>query len=160
MRANDLAAQNVPAECTLSASINWSARRGGGGAAGQCAVGSDAISGSRSGIAGSLCQRPVYKLVTYWRPAFANAPPTAVVDLNDGKGWRGHVLRAEHWAALVDRNNHGVGIFNAEVMHFGGGFAGKPKGGGGPKDSQTSYIAPTSRRFWITTSPMNITMCW
>ena len=87
---------------------------------------------------------PWYKLVSYLgnRP-FAHEPTTTVVDLNDGKGWPWvSFYGPEHWAALVDKNDHGVGIFHAEAMRFSGGFAGKLKGSGGPKDNQTSYIAP------------------
>jgi len=50
-------------------------------------------------------------------------------------------MAAENWAALVDENNFGLGVWNPGVYTFIGGFAGKP-GNGGPKDAPTGYIAP------------------
>ena len=47
----------------------------------------------------------------------------------------------ENWAALVDNNNWGVGLWEPGVYKFCGGFAGNP-GAGGPKDNPTGYIAP------------------
>jgi hypothetical protein len=85
-----------------------------------------------------------YKLVSYTgNEPFTEAPTTTLVDLNDGKGWPWLTFRgAEHWAALVDKNNYGLGVFEPDVCQFSGGFAGKPKGIGGPMNDQTGYIAP------------------
>jgi len=51
---------------------------------------------------------------------------------------------SESWAALVDDNEHGVGIWHPGVHRFIGGFHGK-RGSGGPSDSATGYIAPLHR---------------
>jgi hypothetical protein len=50
-------------------------------------------------------------------------------------------LATESWAALVDDNDFGLGVWNPGVGEFGGGFAGKP-GKGGAHDNPTGYIAP------------------
>jgi hypothetical protein len=47
----------------------------------------------------------------------------------------------ENFAALVNDDNWGLGIWEPGVYRFSGGFAGKP-GAGGAKDSSTGYIAP------------------
>ncbi len=85
-----------------------------------------------------------YKLVSYvGDKPFAGGAPTTLVDLNDGKGWPWlNFYGTEHWAALLDKNDRGLGIFEPDVCQFGGGFAGTPKGAGGPKDDPTGYIAP------------------
>lgn len=48
----------------------------------------------------------------------------------------------ENWAAMVDRNGRGIGIWSPGTFEFSGGFAGTATGRGGPSDSQTGYIAP------------------
>jgi len=47
----------------------------------------------------------------------------------------------EEWAALVDKNGDGFGVWVPGVQQCLGGFAGKP-GEGGPKSSPTGYLAP------------------
>lgn len=47
----------------------------------------------------------------------------------------------ENWAALVNDDDWGLGVWNPGCIRFSGGFAGKP-GKGGPHDSPTGYIAP------------------
>ncbi len=47
----------------------------------------------------------------------------------------------ENWAALLDKDGHGLGVWIHGTSKFLGGFAGKP-GAGGPKDGPTGYIAP------------------
>lgn len=85
-----------------------------------------------------------YKLVSYLgAEPFTGAPAATLVDLNDGRGWPWLTFRGtEHWAALLDRNNQGLGVFEPGVCQFSGGFAGAPKGSGGAHDGQTGYIAP------------------
>ena len=88
-----------------------------------------------------------YKLVSYVgdRP-FTGAEPTVVVDRNDGKGWPWRRFQTpEHWSALLDKNNRGLGIYLPDACSFAGGFAGKGKGSGGPKDNPTGYMSPISR---------------
>lgn len=84
-----------------------------------------------------------YKLVSYigCKP-FTGDLPEVLVDLDDGKGWPWIGFRpTENWAALVDKDNYGLGVYNPETNNFIGGFAGK-KGSGGPKDGPTGYISP------------------
>jgi hypothetical protein len=47
----------------------------------------------------------------------------------------------EHWAALVDDDDWGLGVVHPGVVRFLGGFSGKPSGGG-PDDNPTGYVAP------------------
>ncbi|HZZ77322.1 MAG TPA: hypothetical protein VFE62_02325 [Gemmataceae bacterium] len=47
----------------------------------------------------------------------------------------------EHWAALVDDDDWGLGVIHPGVVRFLGGFSGKSNTGG-PKDAPTGYIAP------------------
>jgi hypothetical protein len=48
----------------------------------------------------------------------------------------------ESWAALVDVNGWGLGVYHPGAVRFVGGFAGTP-GSGGPNDDPTGYISPT-----------------
>jgi hypothetical protein len=50
-------------------------------------------------------------------------------------------LATERWAALVDVNDWGLGVYHPEAVQYIGGFYGNP-GTGGPKNSPTGYIAP------------------
>lgn len=86
-----------------------------------------------------------YKLVSYLgdRP-FTKAKPTVLVDRNDGKGWPWrNFYTPEHWVALVDESNQGLGLYLPGACGFTGGFAGEPKGSGEPKSSQTGYMGVT-----------------
>lgn len=47
----------------------------------------------------------------------------------------------EHWAALVDDDDWGLGVIHPDVVRFVGGFYGKPNTGG-PNDDPNGYIAP------------------
>jgi hypothetical protein len=47
----------------------------------------------------------------------------------------------EHWAALVNDDDWGLGVVHPEVVRFIGGFHGKPNTGG-PEDDPTGYVAP------------------
>jgi hypothetical protein len=87
---------------------------------------------------------PWYKLMTYTgdkpfddgeltqiKHPFTSQSPWAM--------WNG----TERWAAQVDANDWGLGVWNPSVVRFGGGFCGTPgKSTGGPKDGATGYIAP------------------
>ena len=50
----------------------------------------------------------------------------------------------ESWAALLDTNNWGLGIYHPGVVQFGGGFSGMP-GSGVPEDHATGYMTPLHR---------------
>lgn len=47
----------------------------------------------------------------------------------------------EHWAALVDDADWGLGVIHPDVVRFLGGFHGKSNTGG-PNDDPTGYLAP------------------
>jgi len=89
---------------------------------------------------------PWYKLVSYLGDhPFTGAGPTVLVDRDDGKGWPWRNFQTpEHWAALLDKNDRGLGIYLPDACAFTGGFSGA-KGAGGPKDGPTGYMAPTIR---------------
>jgi len=90
---------------------------------------------------------PWYKLVSYLGDQpFTGDKPTVLVDKSDGKGWPWRTFTTpEHWAALLDENNHGLGVYHPGICAFSGGFADNErnlKGTGGPKDSPTGYMTP------------------
>lgn len=53
------------------------------------------------------------------------------------KSWRA----TESWAALVDGNGWGLGVYHPGAVRFLGGFHGTP-GIGGPEDDPTGYLSP------------------
>ena len=59
---------------------------------------------------------------------------------NNGPPWTSWKA-TEHWAALLDNDNWGLGIYHPNLFSFIGGFHGKPDTGG-PTDDPTGYIAP------------------
>lgn len=59
------------------------------------------------------------------------------------QGWR-HWLATESWAALVNDNGWGLGVWSPDCVEFDSGFAGKP-GVGGTQDDPTGYLAPHRR---------------
>lgn len=61
----------------------------------------------------------------------------------DGGPWDNWTA-TEQWAALVNDEGFGLGIYSPVTTQFKGGFAGKP-GAGGPKDAPTGYISPVKR---------------
>lgn len=83
-----------------------------------------------------------HKLMTYTgdRP-FTNDKLTSISHPFTMQSPWAHWQGTERWAAQVDDNDWGLGVWSPETTHFGGGFAGK-KGAGGPKDGPTGYIAP------------------
>ncbi|MDR2424564.1 MAG: hypothetical protein LBD59_07560, partial [Prevotellaceae bacterium] len=87
-----------------------------------------------------------YNLVSYLGDEpFSGKPVTKIVARNDGKGWPWvHFYTPENWAALLDDNGKGVGVFQPDVMNFNGGFhpSEAMKGAGTAKDMQTGHIAP------------------
>jgi hypothetical protein len=89
---------------------------------------------------------PWYKLIAYTGNApFTGAPLTTLVDKGDNKGWPWlSFYSPERWAALVNEQGKGVGIYQPDVTRFTAGFAGgdRKKGTGGPKEGPTGYIAP------------------
>ncbi len=81
---------------------------------------------------------PWWRLMTYDGPApYTGGALRQIPAQMPWSGW----LATEHWAALVDDNDWGLGIWEPGATRFIGGFAGAP-GAGGPKDGPTGYIAP------------------
>jgi hypothetical protein len=64
----------------------------------------------------------------------------------------------ESWAALVNSNGWGLGVYNPGSAWFEGGFAGLP-GAGGPKDEPTGYIAPVQSEILDTNIVYNYSYC-
>lgn len=89
---------------------------------------------------------PFHRLVTYaGDKPFANGELTRIEHQlgQGGKPWA-NWSATENWAALVNDDGWGLGIWNPGAYAFSGGFAGKP-GKGGPTDGPTGYIAPNRR---------------
>ncbi len=81
----------------------------------------------------------LYRLVTYdGDKPFTNGPVRQLE--NSGPPWTSWKA-TEHWAALLDDDNHGLGIVHPNLFSFIGGFHGPPNTGG-PTDDSTGYIAP------------------
>jgi len=90
-----------------------------------------------------------YKLVTYiGDQPFEGQPRSVLVDEGDERGWPWlHFYAPEHWTALVDEDDIGLGVYQPISSDFLGGFHGgdNVKGVGGEKDVQTGYISPLSQ---------------
>jgi hypothetical protein len=77
---------------------------------------------------------------------FRDAPVTEIpkpAELRDRPQWS-TFFATEHWAALVDENDWGLGVIHPGVVRFIGGFAGSQIGGG-PNDDPTGYVAPVRK---------------
>jgi len=85
---------------------------------------------------------PLYRHVSYQGPRPWTGGELTHFDTTGGKGfpWR-HGTMTEHWAALVDDQDWGLGVYNADCFEFSGGFSGKT-GSGGTRDAPTGYISP------------------
>lgn len=55
-----------------------------------------------------------------------------------------HWQATESWAANVDENNYGLGVWNSAVQDYSGGYYGDSSFVGGSHDLPTGYIAPNS----------------
>ena len=55
-----------------------------------------------------------------------------------------HWQATENWAANVNEQDYGLGIWNAAVQNFSGGFYGDDTFKGGSKDGATGYISPVN----------------
>jgi hypothetical protein len=86
---------------------------------------------------------PFYRLFTYTSDKPFTRDKLSQIDHPLGKNntpWETWPA-TESWAALVNDDNFGIGVFHPGCYKISGGFAGKP-GKGGPKDSPTGYISP------------------
>jgi hypothetical protein len=84
------------------------------------------------------------RLVTYnGDEPFTQAPLKEIPKrpAKDGKPQWTPFFAAEHWAALVNDDDWGLGVIHPDVVRFLGGFSGKPNRGG-PNDDPTGYVAP------------------
>ncbi|MBS0260347.1 MAG: hypothetical protein JSS02_00210 [Planctomycetes bacterium] len=59
----------------------------------------------------------------------------------DGRPHWNTFFATEHWAALVDEHDWGLGLIHPGVVRFLGGFYGSQTAGG-PRDDSTGYLAP------------------
>ena len=90
---------------------------------------------------------PWYKLVTYLgdKP-YENGPVAVLVDKGDGRGWPcTSYYCPEHWSALLNEKNFGIGVYQPTSAFMTGGFAFQESDKGlplGEKDGPTGYIAP------------------
>lgn len=83
-----------------------------------------------------------YRLMTYRGDnPFTHGELSQIPKKSDGGFPWEYWLATENWAALVNDDDWGLGIYKPDNSLFIGGFAGK-EGGGGTHDSPTGYIAP------------------
>lgn len=87
---------------------------------------------------------PWYRLITYQGvQPFTNDELTEIPIKKKVKGefpWS-RFQATENWSALVDKDGHGLGVWNHGIQKFLGGFHLQP-GVTGPTDGPTGYIAP------------------
>ncbi len=91
---------------------------------------------------------PYHRLVTYRGSKPYTRDTTSVMQNHNLPGdssiqwaqWQA----TECWAANVDENNYGLGVWNEGVQRFSGGYYGDNTFKGGSKDIATAYIAPNS----------------
>lgn len=80
-----------------------------------------------------------HRLFTYNGGApFTGQPMEQIV--NSGPPWA-YFSATEKWAAFVQDNDWGLGVYNPEAQKFVGGFHGTP-GSGDPVGSSTGYLSP------------------
>ena len=86
-----------------------------------------------------------YKNVIYaGDKPFQNQPLTEICNKENRFGWVWfHNSTLESWAALVDDDNYGLGVFYPTTTYLKSGFTPVERmGEGGEKDDPTGYIAP------------------
>ena len=83
----------------------------------------------------------LFRLKTYDGPEPFTRGPLKDID-NNGPPWAnwGTQQSTEKWAALVNDELWGVGVYNKDTELFTGGFHGTP--GGGEFDASTGYFSP------------------
>ena len=102
----------------------------------------------------------LWKVVSYagYAPftgdALTNLPPTPQVSPPRWEYWNA----TENWAALVNSNNWGLGVYHPGSAWFVGGFLGSP-GAGGPHDGPTGYLAPIQDEILDTNIIYTYTYC-
>lgn len=86
----------------------------------------------------------LYRVISYvGDQPFTNAPLTEVRQppAREGQPQWATWHATEHWSALVDDHDWGLGVIHPGVIRFIGGVYGKPNIGG-PTDDSTGYVAP------------------
>lgn len=86
----------------------------------------------------------LHRLITYTGDEpFTQAPLKEIAKrpAKDRKPQWTDFFATEHWAALVDDDDSGLGVIHSDVVRFVGGFYGKANTGG-PDDNSTGYVAP------------------
>ncbi len=86
----------------------------------------------------------LHRLMTYTGDSpFADKPLTEIPKrpAQEGRPQWTTFFATEHWAALVNDDDWGLGVIHPGVVRFLGGFSGKPNTGG-PEDDPTGYVAP------------------
>lgn len=135
------ASDNVPAQCTMESWITLT---------GNVVVVSNRLVNLRTDTAQQFHAMDqelpcLYTVGTLWKlVSYAGCAPftgDAVTNLPEITNPWGYWNATESWAALVNSNNWGLGIYNPGSAWFAGGFRGTP-GTGGPPDDATGYIAP------------------
>jgi len=80
----------------------------------------------------------LYRLFTYLgNDPWSSESPNQIQ--NSGPPWE-YWDCLEKWAALLDSNGFGIGIYNSSTTSYVGGFHDSP--GGGPYDNSTGYFSP------------------
>jgi hypothetical protein len=86
----------------------------------------------------------LHRLMTYAGDTpLAEKPITEIAKkpTKDGRPQWTTFFATEHWAALVDDDDWGLGIIHPDVVRFIGGFYGKPNTGG-PAEDPNGYVSP------------------
>ncbi|MFO1021809.1 MAG: hypothetical protein U0903_14105 [Planctomycetales bacterium] len=89
----------------------------------------------------------LHRVVSYTgHKPFTNAPAQEIPRIKTGDGlpqWS-TFYATEHWGALLDEKDWGLGVIHPGVVRFLGGFYGKTTGGG-PEQDQTGYLSPVRK---------------
>ncbi len=83
---------------------------------------------------------PFSKIVSYTGDWPFTGAEAASVEAKQPPHWN-RWLATEHWAALLNKDGWGLGVWNPDCTGFGGGFAGTP-GEGDAKSASCGYLAP------------------
>ncbi len=86
----------------------------------------------------------LHRLVTYTGDEPFTQSPLQEIPKRPAKDHRPQwttFFATEHWAALVNDDDWGLGVIHPGVVRFLGGFSGRPNTGG-PDDDPTGYVAP------------------
>lgn len=92
---------------------------------------------------------PYHRLVSYRGEKPFTGDTLSVIPNHNFPGAKSiewaHWQATENWAANVNEQDEGLGIWNEKVQNFSGGFYGDSTFKGGSKDSPTGYISPVNR---------------